>query len=113
MRSGVIRLYSLKEDNVLHQLVYSSPYHRSVIIEDWKKRYGPGYDKCYIQIIPTFDATKITKNGLNSTNLKKRYKIQEDKFVRPKAIYTNTKSPYGIADELHSKEKRKCQIKEK
>jgi hypothetical protein len=41
----------------------------------------------------------VEKNKINWKAIS--YYAHKENIIRPKAVYTNSKSPYGIADELH------------
>jgi len=60
--SGIISLYQ-KSGDVVAVRIYDHPKLRKDIIEGWKKLYGEGLRRCYIQVAPDTNDEGIRENG--------------------------------------------------
>lgn len=61
---GYISLYKVRGDHV-KTLPFMSARDRNQIIERWRKSYGKGFNKCFLQISLTYKTNAVFENGLN------------------------------------------------
>lgn len=62
--SGVIRLHK-KSGELVATRIYDHPKLRKEIMETWKKLYGEGLNKCYIEIAPDTKDEGVREDGTN------------------------------------------------
>lgn len=65
--SGTIILYD-RHENKLAARLYTSPRHRTELIENWRLIYGPKFSTMYYHISPITDARQLALISLTPVN---------------------------------------------
>lgn len=77
MKAGRVALYD-ENDNRLKSKYYAGTWELKIILSEWKKQYGGGYQSCYLQYEPYADETLVDRTG---GNCRKNHKPPKGKKV--------------------------------
>jgi len=98
IKEGFVSLFTENEKLIINKK-YSNHIELRIIIEGWEKSYGENMTKYIVQIAPLVTDEKelmAKRKPIKTPCVKKIPEKQPEKFVRPKAVYDNNKSLYGI-----------------
>ena len=101
---GTISLYD-RSGELISVRQYKCPSDRHKIIEAWKHQIGEKIGRMHFQIAPNARYDLVKENGMNNLGgcmkkaiIKSKQTLQNEKPLteRPAAVYSNSKSLYGL-----------------